>query len=100
MAVSGLAAVAAPAYAAPTCYELSCNNLEVASTNCKTEAYAIDGTAVKDANGNVLQEADLWFSPSCHAFWGEWTLKTSGGVSVALWGISDLAAGSGYERLL
>jgi hypothetical protein len=100
MAVSGVVGIATPALAAPTCYELSCNNLELTSTNCKSDAFAIDGTALKDSSGNLRHEANLWFSPSCHAFWGDWNQKDQGGVDIALWSIAEYAEGSGYKRLL
>lgn len=97
LAVSGLLAVASPAMAAtPTCYELNCNKLDLSSTNCLTSAYAIDGWVLKDADGEGHdQTGDLWFSPLCHAFWGEYDSDAAGGVDIALWGIPEYG-GLGY----
>ena len=95
LAVSGLTGVGSPALAAtPTCYELNCNNLDVLSTNCTTGAYAIDGWVLQDGS-TTMQTGDLWFSPFCHAFWGEYDSKTEGGVDVGLWGIPEYG-GNGY----
>ena len=98
MAVTGLAGVATPALAAPSCYEQSCNGTAVAGTNCTSDAFGIDGFKVLDGT-TTLQTIDLWYSPSCHAFWGEYKQNDEGGVTLGLWGISPYG-GSGYSRPL
>ncbi|WP_213011985.1 hypothetical protein, partial [Paractinoplanes toevensis] len=52
----------------------------------------VDGTT-------TLQTVDLWYSPTCHAFWGEYNQKAEGGVTLGLWGISPYG-GSGYLKSL
>ncbi|GIF24400.1 hypothetical protein BJ973_007880 [Actinoplanes tereljensis] len=98
LAISGLVGLATPALAAPSCYEQSCNNTAVAGTNCTSGAYGIDGFKVVDGT-TTLQTVDLWYSPTCHAFWGEYNQKDAGGVDLALMGISAYG-GIGYSRAL
>jgi hypothetical protein len=101
LAVSGLVGIGSPAQAAsPTCYELNCNNLDVLSTNCTTTAFAIDGWVLADEDtGATVFSGDLWFSPFCHAFWGEFDSKSDGGVDIGLWGIREYG-GNGYQDSL
>ena len=91
LAVSGLLGYATPA-AAATCFEATCDGKVLANTDCATNDYSIDDFFVGSD-----QSIALWYSPGCHAFWGEYNLTTSGGTSVALYGIPLLG---GYSVVL
>jgi hypothetical protein len=59
-----------PASAAtPTCSGAGCEGKDVSTTNCHdAKAYAIDGYH----SGDSTIVFDLWYSPSCHAMWGDY----------------------------
>jgi hypothetical protein len=63
--------VPAPAMAAVHCDGSGCNGKKITETDCMTRAYAIGGLEVKFSSKTVAR-ADLWFSPSCHAMWGDY----------------------------
>ncbi|MCW2502922.1 MAG: hypothetical protein JWO79_1206 [Actinomycetia bacterium] len=75
-------------YAAPptgkvttTCYGQSCQGLDPTAAGCNADAFAITGTLVKTYTSNVpMAQVDVYYSPSCHAGWGE-SVDKSGGAS-------------------
>lgn len=70
LAVIGSVVPGVPASAAVHCDGNGCNGRKIGDTDCKNQAYAIAGMAVSPA-GQVLGRGDLWFSPTCHAMWGD-----------------------------
>lgn len=61
-----------PASAAVHCDGSGCNGKKITDTDCMTRAYATSGVQVTNSAKKVVATVDLWFSPSCHAMWGEY----------------------------
>jgi hypothetical protein len=99
LTLAAAAGFAAPAAAAtPTCFGATCNGKDVNTTNCATGAFAIDG--FKTTSGSTTDMTiDLWYSPVCHAMWGEFRSFIGGGVSTSLRAVAPYS-GSGTSRLL
>jgi hypothetical protein len=92
LAAIGLATPAAAA--TPTCSGASCDGQVVTTTNCNdSRAYAIDGVT------NSGMALTLWYSPSCHAMWGDYQLTDSGAAWIQMWAVAPYG-GSGEARSL
>jgi hypothetical protein len=92
LAAIGLATPAAAA--TPTCSGASCDGKVVTTTNCNdSRAYAIDGITA----GSITLA--LWYSPSCHAMWGDYKLTGSGTAWMSMFGVAPYS-GSGEARSL
>jgi hypothetical protein len=90
-----IAGLSSPASAAtPSCTGASCDGKDVSTTNCHdARAYAIEGRHV-DGDPVVF---DLWYSPSCHAMWGDYQITAEAPGFVSLYGVAPYS-GSGEAK--
>jgi hypothetical protein len=86
-----------PASAAtPTCSGAGCDGKDVSTTNCHdARAYAIDGYH----SGDHTIIFDLWYSPSCHAMWGDYQNNSSSTGLASLYGVAPYS-GTGEAKEL
>lgn len=65
---------AGPANAAlvASCHGITCESFKAADKGCTDDAYIVHGVVAPDVvpEGNVT--VDLYYSPACHAAWGEY----------------------------
>lgn len=88
-AICVIAVPAQPARAA-SCSGASCHGKDWAAQGCKSGAYPITGVTlmspIPNDNGEYktpVVQLDIWYSPACHAAWGEY-LKKSAGTGMTL----------------
>ena len=70
--LAGLAGAGVPAEAAPGCWATTCSGQPGGGLGCQDDAYVVAGYRVPATPAGRRTEADLWYSPGCHAAWGEY----------------------------
>lgn len=60
------------AAATPSCWGVTCEDQYAADMGCQDDAYVVASFQMTDPQASQPPEADLWYSPACHAGWGEY----------------------------
>lgn len=93
-AVFGLAPSAHPAMLSatvtPSCWAVSCEDQYATDVGCQDDAYVVAAFQIPDAQASRPSEVDLWYSPACHAAWGEYyTTDPQDSRVVVLYGLPE-----------
>jgi hypothetical protein len=72
LAVATVVAAPSAVSAAAGCWGNGCEGELAANFGCQDDAYVVASVTVPAVQAPNRAEMDLWYSPACHAVWGEY----------------------------